>query len=492
MGYFIGVDMGSTVIKSGLYTAEGKELAVSSCYNQLLSTEFGFSETDMCCLWRNVCKTIRQILNEASLSGNQIAGVGFSSHGKGLYAINRKGDPVRHGIVSSDTRAKKLIAELTTNHVDEFVYPRSLQPVWNSHPAVLLRWLKLNEPENYASIDKILMVHDYIRFRLTGEIAAELTNISSSNLFNQHTSAYDPLLMSAFSIDEVADKTAPIIASAQLAGRVSQQAATECSLAPGIAVYGGLFDVVGAALCSGVTDEQTLSAVTGTWSIATSVTEQVIEDNFPFAWGHYCITGKYFVHEGSPTSGGNLTWFLRQFFDNDQRCYAQFDKWVEERYCQISDIVFLPYLYGSNISAELSAGLTGLRGHHGMADIVYAIYLGIVFSHMLHQDRVLALNPKINRIRMTGGLARSAVWMQLFTDAGNLPVEVVQVQQSGCLAAALCAAVGAGEYQGFTEALQAVQPALSVYMPNESSHSRLREQMAHYLDVATALSSIKN
>ena len=209
----------------------------------------------------------------------------LSAHGKGLYAIDRHGKPVGNGILSSDNRAAATAAELRRAGVDAQTYPRSLQPLWPSHPALLLRWLKQRQPAQYAAVDRILMAHDYLRFRLTGEAAAEVTNISGSNLFNQRSGAYDSALMAAFGIEEAQEKIAPTIGSAQLAGRVTAAAAAQCGLRTGTAVYGGLFDVVGAALSSGVADDRTLSAVAGTWSIATCVTERIIPADYPYAWG---------------------------------------------------------------------------------------------------------------------------------------------------------------------------------------------------------------
>ncbi|MBE4972074.1 carbohydrate kinase [Serratia ureilytica] len=490
MSVFLGIDVGGTVIKAGLYRASGEELAIAERDGAAIAAQPGFSERNMDALWNDVCAAIRQTLHAAGLSAGQVCGVSFSAHGKGLYAIDRHGKPVGNGILSSDNRAAATVAELRRAGVDAQTYPRSLQPLWPSHPALLLRWLKQRQPAQYAAVDRILMAHDYLRFRLTGEAAAEVTNISGSNLFNQRSGAYDPALMAAFGIEEAQEKTAPTIGSAQLAGRVTATAAAQCGLRTGTAVYGGLFDVVGAALSSGVADDRTLSAVAGTWSIATCVTERIIPADYPYAWGRYCIDGRYFVHEGSPTSAGNLAWFLRQFCADDRQRYAQFNAWVAERREQPSGLLFLPYLYGSNLGGNTPGGLIGLSAHHEMADVVQAIYQGIVFSHLIHQERMVQLNPRIERVRMTGGPTQSEVWMQMYADAGNLPLEVVATRQSGCRAAALCAAVGAGEYAGFAEAIAAAPPKLRCYYPATAAHRRLRAQQARYLAVAQALSEV--
>lgn len=491
MAYFLGIDIGGTVTKAGLYTPEGQEISVMEHDAEVLSPQPGFSERDMTALWASVCQVVRQVIAASGVPADAIRGVSFSSHGKGLYAIDDAGQPVRNGIISSDTRALPLVQRWCEQGLDRTTYQRGLQQLWTGHPVSLLRWLKEHEPQNYQRIAAVLMVHDYVRFRLTGEIAAEVTNISGSNLYNQQLRCYDPSLMADFGIPEVADKTAPVIGSSEQAGVVTAVAAAACGLKAGTPVYGGLFDVVASAVCSGVSDGRTLSAVAGTWSIATCVTDQVVATEHPYVWGSYCMPGKYFVHEGSPTSAGNLAWFMRHFWANDRTLYPQFDRWVAERRERASDIVFLPYLFGSNLSLNLSGSLVGLRGHHGMPEVVNAIYQGIVFSHLLHQDRILQLNTQVERIRITGGPTHSASWMQMFADGGNLPLEVVDIQQCGCRAAALCAAVGAGYYADFAQAMAATQPEVRTFMPQPAAHRRLRQQMESYVSVAKALSEVE-
>ncbi len=136
----------------------------------------------------------------------------------------------------------------------------------------------------------------------------------------------------------------------------------------------------------------------------------------------------------------------------------------------------------------MQGGLLGLSSHHTDADIIYAIYEGIVFSHLLHQDRIVGIDNNTKAIRFTGGPTQSPLWMQMFCDASNLPLEVVDVQQSGCQAAALCAAVGTGYYAGFDVAIAASTPKIIRYQPNEIAHQQLRKKFARFKSVADALS----
>ncbi|MFA9330564.1 carbohydrate kinase, partial [Escherichia coli] len=87
-----------------------------------------------------------------------------------------------------------------------------------------------------------------------------------------------------------------------------------------------------------------------------------------------------------PTSASNLTWFLQQFLPDLPDSYRVINEWVERGYEKQNDILFFPWLFGSNYHEALSGGFLGLCGHHKSEDLVYAIYQGIVFSHLLHQD----------------------------------------------------------------------------------------------------------
>jgi len=488
--FYMGVDLGGTVTKAGIYTADGEEIGVVEQTAPLLSAQSGFCERDMAALWDATCQAIRQALAESGVAAADIRGVSFSAHGKGLYLVDKQGRPVRNGIVSSDSRAQPLVTQWKQEGRDSEAWCRSLQQLWPSHPPALLAWLKQHEPQSYDRAGYILMVHDYIRFCLTGELACEETNISGSNLFNQREGAFDPALFHTFGIDEMADKTPTVIGSADLAGYVTPEAAARCGLKAGTPVFGGFFDVVGAALTSGVHDNTCLSAVAGTWSIATRVFDRIEASDYPYVWGKYCIPGTYFVHEGSPTSASNLAWFVQQFFPDLPGSYSQLNRWAENGYGKDINIQFFPWLYGSNFHDSLHGGFLGLSGHHSREDMVYAIYQGIVFSHLLHQDRVQALGSGSGTIRFTGGPTHSAIWMQMFCDASNLPIEIVDVQQSGCRAAAICAAVGAGEYADFQHAMKHCQPPTLRLEPDHAKHRMLRKRFEHFKRIAGALSEV--
>jgi L-xylulokinase len=490
MAHFLGIDIGGTVIKSGIYDERGREKAVASLNDAPVAGPVGWSERDMGAMWETVCATIRKALADGGVAPADVRGVGFSAHGKGLYAVDRDGAPVRNGVVSSDNRALPIVREWKSRGVVEAAYPYAFQQVWAGHPVSILAWLKQHEAGSYRRIHRILMAHDWIRYRLTGEFAAEITNISGSNLYRVDTGDYEPELFRLFGIEEMHSCVAPVIGSAECRAGISAEAAAKTGLPAGTPVYGGFFDVVSAAVCAGLADGNFINVVMGTWTIETWIAERIHAAAHPYVWGRYCIPGKYFVHEGSPTCASNLEWFARTLMPGVERPYQRCDEMVASlQKCETS-VQFLPYLFSSNLGDNLSAGFYGLANAHGLPHLAQAVFEGICFSQHAHLERILALSGRKAVLRLTGGSARSRVWAQMVADIAQMPVEVMHVKESGCLGAAIAAAVGSGVHASFLDAMAAMCPAASRLAPDVSAATRYREKYAYFRELAATLNAL--
>ena len=191
MRYWIGVDCGGTSIKAGLYDANGREIGTARQNLDVISTDPGWAERDPEILWQRTCGVIRELLATTAIPAQSVAGLGISAQGKGVSLLNTSGQPLGNIILSSDQRALELVRRWQQEGMPDQLYPETRQTLWTGHPASLLRWLKNNEPDRYARIGSVLMSHDYLRYRLTGELGCEITNISESNLFNMREDRYD-------------------------------------------------------------------------------------------------------------------------------------------------------------------------------------------------------------------------------------------------------------------------------------------------------------
>jgi L-xylulokinase len=174
----------------------------------------------------------------------------------------------------------------------------------------------------------------------------------------------------------------------------------------------------------------------------------------------YCVPGYFLILEGSATSASNLEWFMAQLLPGvSPQSQPQGPSIYDAVNASVADVppddaglLFLPFLYGSNVGAGATACLVGLSQRHHRGHVLRAVYEGVVFSHMTHFQRLMKVRSRPSAIRATGGAARSAVWLQILADTFQLPIEVPAGSELGAQGAALSAGVAIGCYRDFADA----------------------------------------
>lgn len=474
--YYMGIDCGGTFIKAGVYDAQGTEIAVAKQSLEVLSPKPGYAERDLTQLQTALFAVMLQARTQAQerVPELQIAAIGISAQGKGLFALDKEGKPVGNGILSSDQRSLPVVQNwLKSDFFATQVRPKTAQTLWTGHPVSILAALKQQEPERYAQIAHVLMSHDYLRYVLTGKLGAEITNISESNMYNMATETYDRELLVAFGIEDKFDALVPVVGSAQVVGHLTPQVAAATGMSMKTAVVGGLFDVVSTALCAGVQEEQELNVVLGTWTVVTGISPDVQRSQeHGLVYGKHCIAGKNVYHEASPTSAGNLEWVKKQIAPD--LSYDQINQLVAD--CEEHSVFFVPFLYGSNAGLGMQGAFYGLQTSHERRHLFSAAYQGVLFSMMHHYERMLKGFTQVQLLKVTGGPAHSQVWMQMLADLTGKRLCIPEVNETGCLGAALMAMVGAGAYSSVEQARGAIATPVRFVEPQENQALQAKYQ----------------
>jgi len=459
--YLLGVDDGSTVSKAAIFDLEGREVQVSSCKIEPEYPHPGWTERSMDVLWQSTSEAIREAIATAGIDPRQIVGLGTTGHGNGLYLLDKQGRPARAGIQSMDTRAAGIIDEWNRQGLHEQVFPYTVQSLWPAQPNALLAWIKRKEPDVYERIGAVLMCKDYITYRLTGEIVSDFTDMSGTSLMDVRHKRYSKELLELYDLAELWEAMPRLAQSFEIVGQVTPEAAEATGLAVGTPVVGGIFDVDASALGSGVVDPGQVCIIAGTWSINEIVTAEPLVDPSLFMTSIYTVPGLWLTIEASATSATNLEWFVSRFC-GEERLQAQERGISVYEICNelvaslppgSTDIIFHPFLYGSNVQPTARAGFYGLAGWHTKAHVVRALYEGVVYGHLNHIEKLRAAGAQMDVARLTGGGARSQVWTQIFADTLQLPMEVPEGAELGARGAALCAGIGAGVYEDHADAV---------------------------------------
>lgn len=499
MRYYLGLDNGGTATKAAVFDEKGKELATAGMDTAMLVPKPGFTERDMNEMWEANCQVICRALEKAGVNGEEIACVAVCGHGKGLYLWGKDGKPVRNGIISTDNRAWRYPQQWKKDGTQEKVFERSCQHILSSQPVSLLAWLKDNEPETLEKTRWIFACKDYVRFRLTGEAFAERTDYSGCNLVNLHTGEYDGELLGLFGLSECMDKLPPLRYSTDVCGHITEEAAEKTGLKPGTPVAGGAFDIDACALAVGITDEEHLCMIAGTWSINEYIGHEPVTDGSVMMNSFFCLPGYYLVEECSPTSAGNNEWFMKTLLPElreeckktGKNIYEQMNAWVEEipvgEFCP----VYLPFLMASNVHPNASGSFVGISNYHTRKHLLRSVYEGVAFCHRYHMEKLLKNRKEIPKsIRLAGGAARSPMWTQMFADVMKLPVESVQVNETGAFGCALIGAAACGAYPDMASAATNMCRISEAVMPDPKRSAIYDEKYALYCKTIEALDGL--
>lgn len=473
--FFIGLDNGGSVTKAGLFDVEGKEIAVSSIAVEPITPQINYVERDSDELFMANIRCVQGVLEKSKINPADVKGLAVSGHGNGLYLVGFDGRPTYKGVISTDTRSDSYVRQWYKTGVFDQVLPITNQNIWAGQLSPLLAWFRDNESEVLQRSQYAFPCTDYVRFRLTGEAYGELTSMSATNLMNLKTKEYDNEVLKLYGLYEYKRLLPPLRLSEQVCGGVTKEVAYLTGLEEGTPVMGGMVDFCACPLATGIIDEEKLSVTTGTWSINLYLSKTPIEHKDLLMTSLYTINDLFLIMEGSMTSASNLEWFVRKIMtkevEEEERCgrniYQLCNEMVGSLEPEKASVIFLPFLYGTNVNAEAKSCFIGLSYYHEKAHLVRAIYEGVVFSAMMHIEKLMQFRKDMPKaVRISGGASRSEEWVQIFADALQLPIEVSDAKELGTMGVAMCAAVGVGAIESYEEAVRRFVKIKYICQPN--------------------------
>lgn len=459
----IGIDAGGTMTKAALFDLSGRELACARRKNVMAFPQPGWTERDPDRMWNAAAEAVREVLAVSGKAAGDVAAVSVAGYGSGLYLLDRAGNPVRPGIVSTDSRAAALVGEWTDRGLVALVEPLIQQRVWPGQSLALLGWLLRHEPHILARTHTISFCKDFLRGRLSGDLSTDPTDAGIAGLIDVTRGAYAEEAFRLLGLEAWLDKLPAIGPADEVVGHVTETAAAQTGLLAGTPVVRGAVDVTAAALSSGVTRPDQMSVVAGTFSINSTLHARPRQSFQPFLQSPYPLGG-YLATEGAATSASNLEWLVKTVLahggalpaDLAGDLYDVVNAAVRRRVGTSRDAFFFPFLFGGPAGAP--AGLIGMTADYSFDDIMLAVFEGIVFAHKIDIDRLLsghdAARPSL--IRLAGGASRSEVWSDMFADILGLPVEVPDGSELGALGVAICAASAVGAHADLGAAIKAM------------------------------------
>ena len=309
-GHVIAFDAGGTAVKAALYDERGVECAVAAVGMAPLHPAPGFLERDPEAMWAAVCDVSRKVLSSSGVEPATIVAVGLTGYGNGLFLLDRDGRPVRNAILSPDQRAQAIVARWRAEGAEARAVPLTYNRQFAGKPLPLIAWLEAHEPEALARADMAVFCKDYLRFRLTGEVGLEISDMSSGSLTDQRHRRWTPAALDPFGLARYASLFGDGVEPLTVAGAVTDTAAAETGLAAGTPVSAGYADGPAMALALGATDESLISVIAGTWGLNQLATRTLATDGSAAAVIAGPRPGEFVLTDDGPTSASAFEWFV--------------------------------------------------------------------------------------------------------------------------------------------------------------------------------------
>jgi len=497
--FLMGIDSGGTVTKAGLYDACGHEIATASESLEIIFPAEGMNERDAEQLKQATYGVIRRVLAQSGIDSADIAGISPTGQGNGLYLFDKNGTAAHNPIMSGDMRAKDYVKKWNAEGLVEKVFlPKTFQTIWAGQPVALMAWLRDNDPGALERAAYAVTCKDYLRYLLTGEFYAEITEASGWSLVDLLKGDYDDGLLAAAGLSRFRPLLPPIKGSAEVCGAVTKEAAALTGLAEGTPVMGGMFDIAACPLGTGVLDSGRVSIIAGSWSINSFIDTRPSPDLFMTI--RYFDPGYYLMSEASATSATNLEWFINRFMQQEKEeaaargrsVYDTVNEMVESVDTRDCPIFFLPFLFGTNANLDAKSAFIGLSGIHTKAHMLRSIFEGVVFSHQYHLENLYRVKPKdtFKAARIAGGATRSDLWVRMFADVTGLPMEVSGADELGILGSAICAGVGSGLFKDSKEAGEKFITIEKTVYPDEKMAGIYAEKYRLYKRILGAMDGV--
>lgn len=469
---FLGLDIGTSIIKAALFDAMGRECAAAAERTRLLPAPVGWSELDGEAAWRAAAKVIRALFAQSDHRPQQVRGVGVTGVMVGAWLIDGRGCLVRPPILWNDGRAHALIERRLRDEPALYskVFAHSGSIMQSGCTLPILAWLKENEPDAIARARHVLWAKDFVRYRLTGELATDESEAAMAP-GSACARGFDPDQARLLGIEDLTSCLPPVARAETIAGLITAQASELTGLPVGTPVAVGTGDTSACVIGAGCHAPGQATTILGTTCLNGVLFDRAVFE--PRDLGLlYVVPGQRWMKTMMNVAGTTvLDWCLTALCPDiaaGEDPYEQLAALAQASEAGSRGVVFVPYLSASGVIApriepRARAGFQGLAPHHDRTDMVRAVYEGM--AHAI-RDGYEAIGGTDGVIRLSGGGARSAFWCQMIADATGYTVEIPEGSQIGAKGAALCSAVAVGAFASIAEACAATSRVSRLYQPN--------------------------
>ena len=484
---FLGIDIGTSSVKSGIFDEEGHLQSKSMRDYQFTNPRDNWLEIEPEKWWDLSVETIQEVIEKGKINPGDIAGISMCGIAHTPVMLDRESNAVRPTISWLDTRDLAQLQRLEQDETSEFILERTGNRIAGCHTLPQLLWVKEEEPDNFKRIRKIILSKDYVGYRLTGALSTDLNNASATLLFNNKELCWDDDICKLFHIPK--DILPPVVKSSDVIGKVTGEAAQITGLKEGTPVVSGAGDASIAILGLGIVESGQTAVIAGTAGVIMSSWKRYIYDNRGRCFTLVHPAGEMWtLATATNTACTSLDWFQSILDITGTVNYDIFNKAAGESEPGAKGIIFHPFLAGERTphwNPHARSTFFGCQLSHKRGDFIRAVMEGVALSlydcFLIHRDISGITETPINEIRLAGGILNSPIWKRILADILGKAIEIPEEKELGILGCAINAAVGVGLYKSYEEAIKNMVRLREEITPDMELHNGIyAKQFALY------------
>lgn len=466
MSLLLGLDIGTTGTRALLIDEKGVVMASAVSEYPMYTPHPQWAEQDPADWWGATVEATRTALTRAGASGEEVTSIGLSGQMHGVVLLDEQDEVLRPSIIWCDQRSQAQADWITERVGETRLIQLTCNPALTGFSAPKLLWIRDNEPQTYEQGRKFLLPKDYIRFKLTGEYATEVSDASGTSLFDVRERRWSGEVLSDLGVDR--DLLPEVYESPVVSAKLSQAAAQETGLAAGTPVVGGAGDQAAGAVGNGVVETGILSSTIGTSGVLFAFTDHpVLDPKGRMQSFCHAVPGKWHVMGVTQGAGLSLRWFRDNFGGAEMLVsnltgvdpYALLDREAEQAPVGAEGLIFLPYLMGErapHLDPDAKGVFFGLTARHTRLHMVRAVFEGVAYSLRDSMEIIREeMSIPVEQVRASGGGGRSALWRQIQADVFQTEMATINVAEGPAYGVALLAGVGTGVWSSVEEACRA-------------------------------------
>ena len=454
MRYLLGMDVGTSSLKTVLFDENTNIISSASAEYPLYQPEPSWAQQMPNDWWEAAKNTIKEVLK--AVNPEDVKGVGITGQMHGLVLLDENGEPLCPSIIWCDQRTKAQCDEITEKVGAERLIEITCNPALTGFTASKLLWVRENWPDVYKKAKHMMLPKDYIRYKLTGEFATEVTDASGTQLLDIEKRQWSDEVVEKLGIDkEILPK---LYESQDVTGHVTAKASNDTGLPVGTPVAGGAGDQAAAAVGCGIVKTGEASLTLGSSGVIFAHTDKPLKDKLGRVHTFcHAVPGKWHVMSVTQGAGVSQKWFKDNFCQKEKEIakeqgidvYSLLYKEMDKIPVGSLGLVFLPYLMGERspiLDPDAKGVFYGITAAHNVYHMWRSVAEGVVMSQLDCYKVLQEMGIQPSRIRMCGGGAKNPIFRQMYADSFGIPMAVTESPEAGALGVAILAGVCAGIY----------------------------------------------